>query len=87
MDDSDEEVGDAGLDAGGGFGSDSWLVTSDSAGGRNDALAEGGVGETGSEMGRVCLGIIGGRVQEGFTGGLSSPKMSNRPLGFLSVSW
>ena len=38
-------MGDAGLVMEEGFGPDGWSVTSDSAGGRNDALAEGGVGE------------------------------------------
>ena len=87
MDDSEEEVGDVGLDAGGGFGSDGWSVTSDSAGGGGNALAEGGVGEARSKKGRVRPEIVGGRVQEGFTGGSSSPKTSNRPLGSFSVSW
>ena len=86
MDDSEEEVGDVGSGAGGGFGSDGWSVTSDSAGGGCNALAEG-VGEARSKKGRVRPEIAGGRVQEGFTGGSSSPKTSNRPLGSFSVSW
>ena len=87
LDDSEEEVGDVGLGAGGDLGSDGWSATSDSTGGRNEALAEGGVGEASSKKGRVCPEIAGGRDQEGFTGGSSSPKTSNRPFGSFSVSW
>ena len=87
MDDSEEEVGDVGLGTGGGFGSDGWSVTSDSAGGGGNALAEGGVGEAKSKRGRVRPEIVGGRVQEGFTGGSSSSKTLNRSLGSFSVSW